>query len=49
MHHLELEEDHLMANKTSVDVYIVYSTLQSGKWRKWKFHGGNQQESKDDA
>ena len=28
MGHLELEEDHLMANKTSADVYMVGSSSQ---------------------
>ena len=47
MHHLELEEDCLMANKISVDVYMDGYSSHSGKWRKHKFHGGNQQESQN--
>ena len=34
-----------MTSKTSVDVYMVVSNSHGGKWRKHKFHGGNQQES----
>ena len=49
MPHLDLEEDHLMANKTSVDVYMTGSNSHGGKWCKHKFHRGNQQESQTDA
>ena len=49
MRHLELEEDRFMACKTSVDVYMAGSSSHSGKWRKHKFHGGNQQDSQADA
>ena len=49
MCHLELEEDHLMASKTSVDVYMASSSSHGGKWRKRKFYGGNQQDSQTDA
>ena len=49
MRHLELEEDRLMASKTSVDVYMVDSNSYGGKWHKRKFHGGNQQESQEKA
>ena len=31
MHHLELEEDHLMASKANVDIYMASSSSQSGK------------------
>ena len=31
MRHLELEEDHLMASKTSVDVYMAGSSSHGGK------------------
>ena len=41
MRHLELKEDRLIVNKTSVDVYMAGSSLHGGKWRKCKFHGGN--------
>ena len=49
MRHLELEEDRLMASKTSVDAYMAISNSQSGKWHKRKYQGGNQQEGKGDA
>ena len=49
MRHLELEEDCLMDNKISIDVYMASSSSHGGKWRKRKFHGGNQQESQTDA
>ena len=41
MHHLELEEDRLMASKKSTDVYIASSSSHGRKWHKSKFHGGN--------
>ena len=41
MCHLELEQDHLMDNKTSTDVYMAGSSSHGGKWCKGKFHGGN--------
>ena len=49
MRHLELEEDCLMASKTSANVYIARSSSQGGKWLKRKYHGGNQQERKRDV
>ena len=49
MRHLELEEDRLLATKTSIDVYMAGSSSHGGKWRKHKFHGGNQQESQTDS
>ena len=49
MRHLELEEDRLLATKTSIDVYMAGSSSHGGKWRKHKFHGGNQQESQIDS
>ena len=45
MRHLKLEEDRLMVNKTSTNVYMAGSSSHGGKWCKRKFHGGNQQES----
>ena len=47
--HLELEEDRLMASKTSDDAYMAGSISQSGKWRKQKYLSWNQQEGKGDA
>ena len=47
--HLKLEEDRLMASKTSDGVYMADSNSHGGKWHKPKFHGGNQQESQIDA
>ena len=49
MRHLELEEDRLMASKTSANAYMVGSISQGGKWCKRKYQGGNQQEGKGDA
>ena len=49
MRHLELEEDRLMASKTSANAYMVDSISQSGKWHKRKYQGGNHQEGKGDA
>ena len=49
MHHLELEEDRLMASKTNADVYMAGSSSHGGKWCKRIFHGRNQQENQTDV